>query len=101
MTVSDLRNPDAATALSVLCRKYHILELAAFGSFARGEARHDSDLDLFVEFAPGYHPGLAWFDLEDDLQAIAGRPIDLSRKSLLKPHVRNEALRDAVVLYAA
>jgi uncharacterized protein len=100
MTLTELRS-SAAVSLETLCRKYRIRELAVFGSVAREEAREDSDVDVFVEFEPGYHPGLRWFDLEDDLHALLGRRVDLSRKSLLKPRVRREALRDAVVLYAA
>ena len=58
-------------------------------------------MDVFVEFEPGYHPGLGWFDLEEALEALLGRRVDLGRKSLLKPRVRREAIRDAVVLYAS
>ncbi len=75
--------------------------MSIFGSVARGEAGTGSDVDVFIEFEPGCHPGLKWFDLEEELESLFGRRVDLSRKSLLKPRVRREALRDAVVLYAA
>jgi predicted nucleotidyltransferase len=87
--------------LGNICRKYRVRELAAFGSAARGNGRPDSDIDLYVEFEQGYHPGLAWFDLEEDLESMFGRPVDITRKSLLKPGVLREALRDTVLLYAA
>jgi predicted nucleotidyltransferase len=91
----------SASSIAAICRKYRVREMAMFGSMARGEAGAGSDVDLFVEFEPGYHPGLQWFDLEEELESLLGRRVDLSRKSLLKPRVRLEALRDAVVLYAA
>jgi predicted nucleotidyltransferase len=69
------------------------------GSVARAEAREESDVDVYVEFEAGFHPSLGWFDLEEELERLLGRHVDLSRKSLLKPRVRREALRDAVVLY--
>jgi predicted nucleotidyltransferase len=75
--------------------------LTVFGSAARGDIRPDSDVDLLVEFEEGAHPGLGYFDLEDDLAALFGRHVDLARKSLLKPLVRSHALRDTVILYAA
>ncbi len=84
-----------------ICQYYQIREMGLFGSVARGEADPTSDLDIFVEFEPGFHPGLGWFDLEEDLERLAGCHVDLSQKSLLKPRVRQSALREAVILYAA
>lgn len=101
MTIPELSQGAAATRIEEICHRYRIRELAVFGSTARAEKRSDSDVDLYVEFEAGYHPGLRWFDLEEDLAGIFQRPVDLSRKSLLKPRVRLEAERDAVVLYAA
>jgi predicted nucleotidyltransferase len=89
----------SASTVAAICHKYRIGELALFGSLARGEASDNSDVDLYVEFEHGFHPGLHWFDLEEELESLFGRRVDLSRKSLLKPRVRREALRDAVVLY--
>ncbi len=89
------------SGIAAICRRYHVRELALFGSVARGEAGAGSDVDLYVEFEPGRHPGLQWFDLEEELESLLGRRVDLSRKSLLRPRVRREALRDAVVLYEA
>ena len=86
-------------AVSEICEKYRISELGLFGSVARGEAQPNSDADVYVEFEAGYHPGLGWFDLEEELETLLGRRVDLSRKSLLKPRVRRQALREAVVLY--
>lgn len=88
-------------SIGTLCEKYQIRELGVFGSVARGEDTAGSDIDLFVEFAPGYHPGLAWFDLEEELAAIFERPVDLSKKSLLRPSIQRELSSQAVVLYAA
>jgi uncharacterized protein len=87
--------------LAEICRRYRVVELAVFGSAARGDLRPGSDVDIFLEFESGTHPGMGFFDLEDELTALFGRHVDLGRKSLLKPMVRRNAVRDAVVLYAA
>lgn len=84
-----------------ICRRYRIRELAIFGSAARGDMRPDSDVDIMIELEPGYHPGLVWWDLEDELEAVFERKIDAMQKKQLKPRVLAEAERDAVVLYAA
>jgi len=65
-------------ALSDLCHRWKITELALFGSALRDDFRPDSDLDVLVSFAPEAHPSL--FDLariEEELSAIVGRKVDL------------------------
>lgn len=100
MTIPAAQERMGEREIAEICRRYHVRLLAVFGSVARGEARGDSDVDLFVEFEAGYHPGLQWFDLEEELEQALGRRVDLSRKALLKARVRREAEREAVVLYA-
>ena len=88
----------APAKIEALCRNYRMQELAIFGSSARDETTENSDMDLYIEFEAGYHPGLQCFDLEEDLESLLGRHVDLSRKSLLKPRVHRESFRDAVIL---
>ena len=87
--------------IAELCRRYRIVELAVFGSTARGDRRPDSDVDVLVEFEPGVAYGWDYFGLEQELAAVFGRPVDLATKKWLKPKVRAEILRDARVIYAA
>jgi predicted nucleotidyltransferase len=75
-------------SLTAICSRYRIRVLAVFGSAARGDMRPGSDVDILVEFAPGTHPGLGFFRLEEELSELFGRRVDLGRKSLLKPLVR-------------
>lgn len=96
---ASLASDVSASRIAAISQKYRGRELALFGSVARGEADLNSDVDLYVELEGDCHPGLHWFDLEEELEAVFGRRVDLSRKSLLKPHVHREAVRDAVVLY--
>ena len=68
-----------------------------FGSFVRGEARDDSDLDLLIEAGPKttpWFPGGLLADLEDEL----GRRIDLAEESSLHPLIRAQVLAEAVPL---
>lgn len=48
--------------LAAFCRKHHIRKLAFFGSVLRDDFGPDSDVDVLVEFEPGYTPGLAFFN---------------------------------------
>ena len=87
--------------IEAVCRRYQIIELAIFGSAARGDAHPDSDIDILVEFGPDAVRGWDYFELEQELALVFGRPVDLATKKRLKPNVRAEVLRDARVVYAA
>jgi predicted nucleotidyltransferase len=87
--------------IAAICRRYHVRELALFGSAARGEMRSDSDVDLLVDFLPDARIGLLELSaLMRELSQMVGRPVDLAVKPALKPLVRAEVLAEAQTLYA-
>jgi predicted nucleotidyltransferase len=85
------------------CRRWHVSELALFGSVLRDDFRADSDVDVLVTFEPGVRPSLDdWLDMEDELQADFGRKVDLVEKSRVEnPFIRRHILHHHEVLYAA
>lgn len=88
--------------LAALCTRYHVRELAVFGSAARGEAKPDSDIDVLVEFDPAAKIGfIELSQLSDQLEPFFGRQVDLAIKSGLKEVIKDEVLREAQVLFAA
>src|SRR5438477_2122924 len=40
--------------IAEFCRRHHIRKLALFGSILRPDFRPDSDIDVLVEFEPGF-----------------------------------------------
>ena len=71
--------------------------LWVFGSVARGNARIDSDVDLFAEFDPGAHLSLVGIaSLRAELSDLLGTPADLVERRALHPAAREAAERDAV-----
>jgi uncharacterized protein len=87
--------------LAELCRKYGIAELSVFGSVARGDAQPGSDVDLLYVRVPGNDLGMSYFALQEDLEKLFGRPVDLVAKEGLHRVIRDQVLSDAQVLYAA
>jgi len=83
------------------CRRHRIRRLAIFGSILRDDFRHDSDLDVLVEFEPGARTGLAFFDMQDELSAIVGWKVDLSAPGFLSPHFRDGVLKESHNIYVA
>jgi hypothetical protein len=63
--------------------------LGVFGSFARGEARDDSDVDVYVEFDEGKRTYDNFFALHELLENLLGRRVDLvTDKSLTETKAR-------------
>ena len=87
--------------IAEICRRHHIVEMAVFGSAARGDMRPDSDIDIMIVLDPNANVGWDFFGIGDELSAVLGRPVDFGTKDGLKPHAKLSALRDAVVIYAA
>ena len=87
--------------LARVCERYGVVELAVFGSVARGEAGPDSDVDLLYVLAPDAGLGFAFSKLEDELAELLGRPVDLVAKRSLHRLLRDEVLAEARTLYAA
>lgn len=84
-----------------VCEQYGVASLEVFGSLARGEDRLDSDVDLLYVLKPGTHLGFRLFDLEDELSAVLGRPVDLVARRSINKYLREQILADAQPLYAA
>jgi len=95
--------PETSVAdLSAVCHKYHVSELALFGSAARGEMRADSDLDFLVEFEPQARVGfLTLAGLSRELSSLLHCPVDLVPKQGLKAIIREQVLTEAQVVFAA
>jgi predicted nucleotidyltransferase len=70
-------------------------DVRVFGSVARGEERPDSDIDFLVTLDPG-RTLMDLARLESRLEALLGRPVDVSTVAGLREPVRSSALREAV-----
>lgn len=78
-----------------LSERFGVRSLALFGSVARDEATTESDIDLLVEFDRPI--GLfELFALQDELEALLGRPVDVGTVASLKPRIRERVLEEAV-----
>ena len=80
-----------------LKEKYSVKEIGIFGSFVRGEAKEDSDVDILVEFEKpiGF---FKFLELEEYLSNLIGREVDLVCKKALKPHIGKHILEEVVTI---
>jgi predicted nucleotidyltransferase len=80
-----------------LRHEYAVRSLEIFGSFVRGEASADSDVDVLVEFDNA--PTLFGFvRLEDELSRLLGIKVDLVMKTGLKPALGARILAEAIAV---
>jgi len=79
-----------------LAKRFGVIELAVFGSTARGNPRNGSDIDVLVSF-DGPATSERYFGVQFYLEDLLGRPVDLvTEKGLrpeLRPYIEREALR--------
>lgn len=90
-----------AERLREVCERFGVERLEVFGSVAKGEAAPTSDIDLLYKLKPGTRLGFSFFDLEDELARILGRPVDLVARDSINQHIRDQVLHDARPFYAA
>jgi predicted nucleotidyltransferase len=77
-----------------------IAHLRLFGSVARGEATPQSDIDLIADYDPDKTITLLTLGgFDQRLREILGTDIDLCNAKLLKPQVRERAMREAVDVF--
>jgi predicted nucleotidyltransferase len=68
---------------AMLKRRYPIRRLALFGSWARGDAKEDSDVDVMVDVDPSI--GMRFIDLAEELERALGRRVDLVSRRAINP----------------
>jgi len=81
------------------CRRNHIRKLSLFGSVLRDDFTPASDVDVLVEFEPGKTPGLSFFTMGDELEAMFGRKVDFNTAGFLSRYFRDQVLKEAFPVY--
>jgi len=81
----------------MLRERYHIIRIGLFGSYARGEQKIKSDVDLLVEFEENtqdlYELKL---QLKEYFRKNLGIEVDICREKYIKPRIKNSILKETV-----
>ncbi len=105
MIVESLKDPDNLTRETI---EYHVIPLAEeygakkvslFGSFARGEATAQSDVDILLD--KGGIKGMKVLEFQDRLAEQLGRKVDVVTTAGASKRFLDKIRKDEVVLYAA
>ena len=92
-TIDELRS-----IIQPILEKYDMDSASLFGSYARGQADADSDIDLLLYAKPGFK-ALDVFGVAEELHRRTGKPVDVLEQSELEPGAfRDTVIREAVAL---
>ena len=81
-----------------ILKKHGVRRIAIFGSYARGDAKKKSDIDLLVEFSEKK----SLFDIvgaEIELSDALQRKVDLLTEKSISPYLIDDIKREAKVIY--
>lgn len=70
--------------IAVICKRYGVSRIEVFGSFARGEATPESDMDLLLTFKDNARPGIKIVQLKDELERLFNRKVDLLTRTAVE-----------------
>ena len=79
-------------------KRYYIRRIGIFGSVVRGEATENSDVDILVEFSRpvGF---FEFLELEEFLEKLIGRKVDLVSRKALKPYIGGHILEEVITIW--
>jgi len=85
------------TIVAIL-RKYDAERIAIFGSYARGEAGDESDIDILVRFS---RPKSLFqlVRIEDEIKETLHLKVDLVTEKAVSPYIADSIHRDELVIY--
>lgn len=99
MSVQDRFTPTQQRDLETFCKKHGVRRLAFFGSVTNDQFHPGSDVDVLLEFQAGKTPGFAFFGLQEELEAILGRAVDVTTPGGLHPLIQKDILQNAQTYY--
>jgi len=92
-TVDDIREN-----ISPYIQEYGIKKVGVFGSYARGQTKEASDIDLVFDFEKDFGI-IELCRLKLDLEERLGKSVDIIEFSSIDPLIKENVLKEVVMIY--
>lgn len=76
-----------------------VLRAYLFGSYSRGEADNNSDIDILVDLDYSKHIGLGFVTMQTELQQKLRKKIDLVSSKAISKYISPFIEKDKVLIY--
>ena len=94
MRIDEIKN-SISEKKELLISKYNIDDIGIFGSYARGEERNNSDVDILVNFSEPIGL-LKLINMENYLSELLGAKADVVIKSDLRDELRDQIIKETL-----
>ena len=74
--------------------RYQVTRISLFGSYARGEQREDSDIDILIDVDPSI--GLRFVTLANELEGLLGQRVELVTSRAIAPKMKSLLEADSI-----
>lgn len=82
-----------------ILKKYGIKKAGIFGSYARGNQKNNSDIDIVVSYPENFKgKGFGFIKIEDDLKSALKKNIDLITYNSINPYLKKRILNEEIRL---
>lgn len=81
-----------------ILRRHAVKHASIFGSFARGDAKARSDVDLLIEYGSEDKSLFDLVDLKSELEKTLGRKVDIVTYNAIYWRLREKILAEQVVI---
>ena len=88
-----------AEKTSPIFQKYGIKYAGIFGSYARGEEKEESDVDILVKRGNQTLSLLDFIGIKDELEEILDKKVDLVSEAAIIPYFKNNIFSELTPIY--
>jgi len=79
-----------------ILKKNNVVRAGIFGSYARGEQKENSDIDILVEINNPKMSLLGFIAMKHTVEDAIGKKVDLVEYSVIKPRIKERILNEEV-----
>lgn len=83
-------------AIVPILKRNNIVKAGVFGSFARGDYKKNSDIDILVRIKNKNMSLLGFIHLKHEIEDVLGRKVDLVEYAAIKPLIKDRILAEEI-----